>query len=134
MFLCDFIIKSIKKVLARGDVLGMYPEARYSACGITSYIPDSLGKLIKKCGVPVVVVIHRGNHLHTPFWNFRKKRKVPLHTTLTQVLTKEQVEELVIAYEPIWAIGTGKTATSEVADETCGFIRETVKRLYDEAS
>ena len=49
-------------------------------------------------------------------------------------LTKEQVEKLVIAYEPIWAIGTGKTATSEVADETCGFIRETVKRLYDEAT
>ena len=88
------LIKSIKKVLARGDVLGMYPEARYSACGITSFIPDSLGKLIKKSGVPVVVVIHRGNHLHTPFWNFRKKRKVPLHTTLTQVLTKEQVETL----------------------------------------
>ena len=88
------LIKSIKKVIDRGDVLGMYPEARYSACGITSYIPDSLGKLIKKSGIPVVVVIHRGNHLHTPFWNFRKKRKVPLHTTLTQVLTKEQVETL----------------------------------------
>ena len=90
------LIKSIKKVLKRGDVVGMYPEARYSACGITSYIPDSLAKLIKKCGVPVVVVIHRGNHLHTPFWNFRKSRKVPLHTTLTQVLTKEQVETLSI--------------------------------------
>lgn len=90
------LIKSIKKVIDRGDVLGMYPEARYSACGITSYIPDSLGKLIKKSGIPVVVVIHRGNHLHTPFWNFRKKRKVPLHTTLTQVLTKEQVETLSI--------------------------------------
>ena len=48
-------------------------------------------------------------------------------------LTSKQVEELVIAYEPIWAIGTGKTATSEVADETCGFIRETVKELYGDA-
>ena len=48
-------------------------------------------------------------------------------------LTSEQVTELVIAYEPIWAIGTGKTATPEVADETCGFIRETVKELYGES-
>lgn len=91
------LIKSIKKVLSRGDVVGLYPEARYSACGVTSYLPDSLAKLIKMCKVPVVVVIHRGNHLHTPFWNFRKKRKVPLYTTATQVLTKEQVEQLSVS-------------------------------------
>ena len=47
-------------------------------------------------------------------------------------LTEEQAKELVIAYEPIWAIGTGKTATAEVADETCGFIRNVVKELYNE--
>ena len=47
-------------------------------------------------------------------------------------LTKKQVKELVIAYEPIWAIGTGKTATSQVADETCGFIRSMIKELYDQ--
>ena len=88
------LIKSIKKVLQRGDVVGIYPEARYSACGITSYIPDSLGKLVKNCKVPVVVIIHQGNHLYTPFWNFRSKRKVPFHTKITQVLTKEQVATL----------------------------------------
>ena len=47
-------------------------------------------------------------------------------------LTKEQVEALVIAYEPIWAIGTGKTATAEMANETCGYIRSVVKELYGE--
>ena len=88
------LIKSIKKVFKRGDVIGMYPEARYSACGITSYLPPSLGKLIKNCKVPVVVIIHHGNHLYTPFWNFRKKRKVPLYTKATLLLTKEQVETL----------------------------------------
>ena len=46
-------------------------------------------------------------------------------------LTKENVSKLVIAYEPIWAIGTGKTATSEQAEETCKFIRKKVKSLYD---
>ncbi len=45
-------------------------------------------------------------------------------------LTKEQVEALVIAYEPIWAIGTGKTATAEMANETCGYIRSVVEELY----
>lgn len=91
------LIKSIKKVLQRGDVVGLYPEARYSACGVTSYIPDSLAKLVKMCKVPVVVIIHHGNHLHTPFWNFRKKRKVPLYTRATQVLTKEQVLEMSVS-------------------------------------
>lgn len=47
-------------------------------------------------------------------------------------LTKEQVGKLVIAYEPIWAIGTGKTATTEQAEEACFVIRELVKELYDE--
>ena len=90
------LVKSINKVLKRGDVLGMYPEARYSPCGTTSYLPESLGKLIKMNKVPVVVVIHRGNHLYAPFWNFRKKRKVPLRTTLTQVLTAEQVKSMTV--------------------------------------
>lgn len=45
-------------------------------------------------------------------------------------LTSEQVENLVIAYEPIWAIGTGKTATSDQANETIAFIRKVVESLY----
>lgn len=47
-------------------------------------------------------------------------------------LTKEQVRDLVIAYEPIWAIGTGKTASADQAEEMCKTIRETVKDLYNE--
>lgn len=88
------LVKSIRHVLKQGDVLGMYPEARYSPCGITSYLPDSLGKMIYMNKVPVVVAIHRGNHLYAPFWNFRKKRKVPMHTTLQLLLTPEQIKEM----------------------------------------
>ncbi|MFC3420249.1 triose-phosphate isomerase [Salinicoccus hispanicus] len=47
-------------------------------------------------------------------------------------LTEDQVKSSVIAYEPIWAIGTGKSATSEDANEMCGVIRETVASLYDD--
>ncbi|NLV36112.1 MAG: triose-phosphate isomerase [Clostridiaceae bacterium] len=47
-------------------------------------------------------------------------------------LSAEQVCNLVIAYEPIWAIGTGKTATNEQANEVCTIIRETVEALYGE--
>jgi CBS domain-containing protein len=72
----------------------MYPEARYSPCGITSYLPESLGYLVKRAGVPVVVIIHRGNHLASPFWGFRRPRKVPLHTTATLTLTPEQIEKM----------------------------------------
>ncbi len=88
------LVKSIRHVLKKGDILSMYPEARYSPCGTTSYMPESLGKLIRMNKVPVVAVVHRGNHLHSPFWNFRKKRKVPLHTTMTQILTAEQVQSM----------------------------------------
>ena len=90
------LVKSIRKVLRRGDVLCMYPEARYSPCGITSYIPDSVGMLIKSNKVPVVAIVHRGNHLMTPFWGWRKARKVPLHTTATQILTAEDIARMSI--------------------------------------
>ena len=44
----------------------------------------------------------------------------------------DDVKNLVIAYEPIWAIGTGKTATADQAEEICAVVRKTVADLYDE--
>lgn len=46
-------------------------------------------------------------------------------------VSAEQAKKAIIAYEPVWAIGTGKTATSEQADEVCGIIRNTIGDLYD---
>ena len=45
-------------------------------------------------------------------------------------ITADAAKDVVIAYEPVWAIGTGKTATADQADEVCGIIRETIKGLY----
>ena len=88
------LIKSIRKVLSRGDVLCMYPEARYSPCGTSSYLPESLGMLIKRCKVPVVIAMQRGNHLLQPAWNVKNNRKVPLHTTIKLSLTTEDIENM----------------------------------------
>ncbi len=47
-------------------------------------------------------------------------------------VTKEDAAKVVIAYEPIWAIGTGKNATTEIAEDICSFIRTVIKELYDD--
>jgi len=47
-------------------------------------------------------------------------------------LTADQMENIIIAYEPVWAIGTGKTATPDQAQEVHKFIRDLLTKLYDE--
>ncbi len=47
-------------------------------------------------------------------------------------VSEKDMKKIVIAYEPVWAIGTGKTATADVADEACGFIRSILADLYSE--
>lgn len=49
-------------------------------------------------------------------------------------VTKEELARVIIAYEPIWAIGTGRTATSEQAGEVCRAIRSVIAALYDKQS
>ena len=59
----------------------------------------------------------------------RKQIKIAL-----QNVAVEDIKKVVIAYEPIWAIGTGKTATTEQAQEVCKGIRECIAEIYDEAT
>ena len=51
-----------------------------------------------------------------------------------QGVSADDAKNTVIAYEPIWAIGTGKTATSDQAEEVCAAIRECIKEVYDDAT
>ncbi len=46
-------------------------------------------------------------------------------------VTKEQLSRVIIAYEPVWAIGTGKTATADQAQEVCAVIRNVIANVYD---
>lgn len=47
---------------------------------------------------------------------------------------EEELKNIIIAYEPVWAIGTGLTATADQADEVCGVIRNTVAKLYGKSA
>ena len=49
-------------------------------------------------------------------------------------LSEEDFRKIVIAYEPIWAIGTGETATADQAEEVCKMIREVIADMYDQAT
>ena len=51
-----------------------------------------------------------------------------------QGVSADELKNVIIAYEPVWAIGTGRTATSEQADEVCGVIRAVVAGLYSDAA
>ncbi len=47
-------------------------------------------------------------------------------------VSEEELSRVIVAYEPVWAIGTGRTATAEQANEVCALIRDVVKDLYSE--
>lgn len=64
-----------------------------------------------------------------------EQTKTIVNTQVKEALknvSNEDIAKVVIAYEPIWAIGTGKVATSEQAQETCAWIREELVNLYGE--
>lgn len=58
--------------------------------------------------------------------------KMQVINALKDIDEKSVSEKVVIAYEPIWAIGTGKTATAEEANEMCKFIRSVIAEIYSE--
>lgn len=63
----------------------------------------------------------------------RKVIRTQLHGSLDG-LTRDQMLETILAYEPVWAIGTGKTATADQAQEIHAFIRELLAEIYSEAT
>lgn len=63
--------------------------------------------------------------------NTKNVCKVQVEKALENV-SKEDLSKVVIAYEPVWAIGTGKTATSEDANDVISYIREVIANLYGE--
>ncbi len=87
------LVRIGRKVIKNGEMYGLYAEARYSLCGITEVIPDSVGQLVKFLGVPVVTITMKGNHIYNPYWNMKSfrwfLRTEALHQ---QLMTAEEVK------------------------------------------
>ena len=88
------LVKQLKRVINMGNVAVLYPEARYSLCGTSAVLPESLGKLVKFLGVPVVTLICHGHHVNSPFWDTSHERGIE-HTEATYKLlfSAEEVKE-----------------------------------------
>jgi DNA-directed RNA polymerase subunit RPC12/RpoP len=85
-------MKNINYILnSLHDIVGLYPEARYSFVGVTSVLPDSLGKLIKLSKSAVVLLKFEGHHLQMPAWA-KKSRKVKLQSEMKQILSVSDIE------------------------------------------
>ena len=89
-------------------------------------------------GVEYVIVGHseRRQYFAETDQTVNKRALAALNAGLKVALrdvTAEQMANVVIAYEPVWAIGTGKTATADQAEEVCAQIRKVVGELYGEA-
>lgn len=87
------LIRHLKTTLKHGDIAVIYPEARYSLCGTTAVLPESLGKMCKLFGVPVVTLICHGHHVNSPFWNLHNRKVKPTEAELSLLFTPEELKK-----------------------------------------
>ena len=88
------LVRQLLKVIEHGDVAVVYPEARYSLCGTTAVLPESLGKLCKLLKVPVATFICHGHHVNSPFWNLKPRGIKPTEVDFRLLYTPEQLASL----------------------------------------
>ena len=88
------LVKNMKYCVDKlKNIFVLFPEARYSLDGCTSYLPDSLGKMVRLLGVPVVVLMIHGNFVTCPQWN-KKNKKTFVEAEMKQIITAEETKSL----------------------------------------
>lgn len=90
------LVKNIGKVIKRGDIMVIYPEARYANVGTNSHLTPSIAKLAKLLKVPVVTINMHGNYLQQPIWNLKERKGARLKAELKCVVRPEEVGKLSI--------------------------------------
>jgi len=88
------LVRNMLHARDNGDIVALFPEARYSLCGTSAVLPDSLGKMVRKMNVPVVTLIMHGHHINSPFWNVGSRKIKPVESEISLLLTKEETQEL----------------------------------------
>lgn len=91
------LVRQIKRILDNGDVVVLYPEARYSLCGTNAVLPESLGKMCKLYKAGVATLICHGHHANAPFWNTKDKGLNPLEAEFSLLYTAEDIENASVA-------------------------------------
>lgn len=122
------ISSEMLKELGTEYVIIGHSERRQYFCETDETVNLKLKAALEEVIMPIVCV---GETL--------EQREDGIHLTLVKDqiikafkdIKSKDAEKAVVAYEPIWAIGTGKTATSEQANEMCGLIRKTLEEIYD---
>lgn len=88
------LVKNMKYCVDKlNNIFVLFPEARYSLDGCTSYLPDSLGKMVRLLGVPVVVLKIHGNFVTCPQWN-KKNKKTFVEAEMKPIITAEETKSL----------------------------------------
>ena len=91
------LVRQLIRVVEMGGIPALYPEARYSLCGTTAVLPDSLGKLAKLLKVPVVVLLCHGHHINSPFYHLPDHGVRGTRAEMKEILTAEDVKTLSVA-------------------------------------
>jgi len=88
------LVKNMLHARNNGDIVVLFPEARYSLCGTFSVLPTSLGKMVRKMNVPVAVLIMHGHHVNSPFWHVGNRRVKPVESEMKLLFSAKETQEL----------------------------------------
>ena len=134
----DALVTAVKDGKAKGLKIGAQ-NAYFEESG--AYTGETSPVALSELGVKYVVIGHseRRDYFHETDEEVNKKAHAIFNHGMTPIicvgesdeerLSDDQLKEVVIAYEPIWAIGTGKSSTSEDANEMCAHVRQTLADL-----
>ena len=90
------LVRQMERIIENGDVAVLYPEARYSLCGTTAVLPESLGKLCKRLKTPVATFICHGHHVNSPFWNLHPRGIKPTEAEFKLLYTPDQLNTMTV--------------------------------------